>query len=100
MKVDYLYNEMCQTDFTTLSIEHEKINQHPSKNTSTKNTKGDEQDTTDSEDFDVLFTLPEKKPFKPVEPMIDFTQNQVKVIILKNQTQSKDKNMYNISKKI
>lgn len=104
MKVDYLYNEMCQSDFTTLSIEHEKIDQYPgnsSKNTITKNTTGDE-DETDSEDFDVLFTLPEKKPHKPVEPMIDFTQNQVKVIILKNQnqSQSKDKNMYNISKKI
>ena len=40
MKVDYLYNEMCQSDFTTLSIEHEKIDQYPgnsSKNTITKN---------------------------------------------------------------
>ena len=101
MKVDYLYNELCQTEFTNLSIEHEKIDQHPSKNTTTKNTTGDGDDS-DSEDFDVLFTLPEKKPHKPVEPMIDFTQNQVKVIILKNQnqSQSKDKNVYNISKKI
>ena len=64
MKVDYLYNEMCQSDFTTLSIEHEKIDQYPgnsSKNTILKNTTGDE-DETDSEDFDFLFTLPEKKP--------------------------------------
>jgi hypothetical protein len=102
MKVDYLYNEMCQTDFTTLTLEQEAIDKYPMNysKTTTKNRIGDEEDTTDSEDFDVLFTLPEKKPFKPVEPMIDFTQNQVKVIILKNQTQSKDKNMYNISKKI
>ena len=94
IKVDYLYQELCQTEFSNLVLDKEKLTPEDYKSAQT------EEDT--DEDFDVLFTMPEKKPYTQIQPNIDLTQNQIKVIILKNQntSQGKDKNMYNISKKV
>ena len=101
MKVDYIYKDLCEHDYPKFSIEDESVSLRVRSPDAPSDSKRKDEDEED--DFDVLFTIPEKKaqPQRPLEASTDMDPRQnIKTIILKTNSQPKDKNMYNISKRL
>ena len=109
IKVDYLYNELILTDFPKIILEQECVEKenhnanHQKDNHNVNHNVNHQNDSGKDDDFDMLFTMPDIKKVPPkIQSTImnDLTKNQIKVIVLRNQNQSKDKNVYNISKRV
>jgi hypothetical protein len=95
MKIEYMFNDLFRTEYKGLKLNQSSIqsNEPPNEKVNVKDVKAD----NDEESFDALFTIPEKKITTNKKQLISNDILLTKIIILNNHN-PKDKNIYNISK--